>query len=172
MRRHRLRPLWVVGAAASVVLAVPAVAIAQEITLTGPLSPEAAQRRTATLCGSADELVEREVELNQARRLYLRALRTGAADTACAADGLKTLADLAKAADAAAAPALPIVKAKALLAAGFVEEADEELTALLGTNPGATIPRAFGGTTARSRPPRRSLRRATKPRRRRRCAQP
>jgi hypothetical protein len=135
---------------AATVAGASSVASAQEVNLTGNLTPSTAQQRTNALCRSGAQLVARDVEAPQARRLYLRALRTGAKNTKCAADGLATIAAAAagkaaaakSAADKAAAPTA-IKKARKLLRRGYPTEADKVITDLLAKDPAASIPQGL-----------------------------
>jgi hypothetical protein len=120
--------------------------LAQEVNLTCNLTPKAAQARTNALCRSAGELVTRAVEPTQARRLYLRALRTGARNTTCAANGLARIAEnaaAAKVAGQAAVAPTTVTKASALLREGYGTEADKLITDLLIRQPAADIPSSF-----------------------------
>ena len=128
------RSRWLAAVIAAGTLTVPPAAAAQEVSLIGELRD--AQQRTEALCLAADGV--QDIDTKAARRLYLRALSTGARNSRCAASGLTQLADAAKA-KAAEAP-LAIDKAAALIANGFHAQADELLTDLLAEDPEATIP--------------------------------
>ena len=117
-------------------LAAPSPATAQEINLIGELSDSAAQRRTRALCRAGDRV--QEVDPKVARRLYVRAINTGALRTKCAVDGFRKLAEAAKT-EAEKEPKA-IDKARALIDNGFAEEGDELLKSQLSAAPAATIP--------------------------------
>src|SRR4051794_9017454 len=99
---------------------LPTGALAQEINLNGTLTSAAAQKRTGALCTAARGLVHAKIEPAQARRLYLRAINTGADDVRCATTGLKGLTDRKKAA-ATSAAAGAAGRARALLKNGFAD---------------------------------------------------
>src|SRR3954454_10105778 len=118
--------------------AFPAAALAQEVNLNGPLTSSAPQKRTDALCTAAQGLVDRKVEPAQARRLFLRAITTGAGDTSCAADGLKNLATKkSAAADAQAEGAAG--RARALLKTGFTDDANTELKGIVTGAPSTPL---------------------------------
>jgi hypothetical protein len=137
--------LIAVGVLAATVACSSTAALGQEVNLTGSLTPKAAQQRTQALCRSANQLVKREVELNQARRLYLRALRTGARNTKCTVNGLAAIVDIAakKAALKEASTPSAITKARKLLRRGYGDEADKVITDLVSRQPSQDVPPAL-----------------------------
>jgi hypothetical protein len=132
--------------ALGIALGATSVAGAQEVLLEAPLSRADEQRWTNRLCRAAQDLRRRDVEAEVARRVYARALRTGARNTSCAATGLAALAKANETAQSAAAKskaATLLKQAEALAAAGYSSEADAKVREALAANPAAMIPTAL-----------------------------
>jgi hypothetical protein len=132
---HRARLPGVATLALATTIALAPAAAAQEETA---LTPAEAQRLTNSLCRAAQGLRSEEVESAIARLTYARALRTGARDTSCAAEGL---AALDAAADSPQEQATTLLnQAEALAAAGYEDEAQAKVREALTAYPDAAVP--------------------------------
>ena len=142
----------------------------QEVNLIGELSDAAARREPTRLCAARRRRTGRSTRRSLAGSIYAR-INTGAEQHAVRGRRPEGARGSRK---ADAQPSRrAIEKARALIENGYDEEADELLTdparrGPRGRHPGGRSSR----TIARSRPPRRSGRRATRPRRRSRSRPP